>query len=296
MKFIDQDRWRPLVKTIRRQAARLRSAHNRAKSGLFLLEGFRLLDAALAAEWVLEAVILRDDPETRQRFSLIFDKYHRPEIAIYVAAPHDIQEMTDTVEPPGILAVARQRPQDPSPALLSGRRLLVVDHVRDPGNLGAILRSAAAFGMEGVCLSRGTVDMYNPKVVRSSMGGLFQLPIVQVVETAELAGLLRAKRYMIYTADAHSGTAPGPVAKQARVALVIGGETEGLSDVWRECGAQSLHIRTAPSVESLNSAVAAGILLYQLFGEQQATSTSPTRRSTIRQTAGKAAERRNSRQ
>lgn len=264
MVFTGSSRWRPLSGVVQKRAARLQTAKGRTATGLFLLEGFRLLTAALEARWPLDAIIVREDDETRWRLARLLQEHRLTEVNVYTAAPKTIQSIADTVEPSGIIALARHKILTPAEQEVPGKRLLIVDNVRDPGNLGAILRSAAAFGVDAVYLSRGTVNVYNPKVVRASMGTLFMLPIISNAVLSEISGNLRRQRFTVFVADPHTGRTPKQIGKPARWALVIGGETEGLSDLWRTCGAKPLRIPLAPGVESLNSAVAAGILLYQL--------------------------------
>ncbi len=265
-----ESHWRPLTKAAKRRAIGLKTVKGRARTDLFLVEGFRLLTVALAACWPLEAVIVCDDDKTRRRLARLLGEHRSLETDVYTAARRVIQEVADTVESSGVIAMARQKAPAFSADTLPGGRLLIVDNVRDPGNLGAILRSAAAFGLDGVYLSRGTVDVYNPKVIRASMGAHFILPITPVADLPGLGENLYRQRITLFVADPHSGRTLNQIGQPAKWALVIGGETEGFSDIWREYNARPLRIPLSPKVESLNSAVAAGILLYQLGGRQRA--------------------------
>ncbi len=231
---------------------------------MFLVEGFRLLAAALAARWPLEAVMVCDDDKTRRRLARLLAEHRSSAADVYTAARRIMQEVADTVEPSGVIAMARQKAPVFSTDALPGGRLLIVDNVRDPGNLGALLRSAAAFGLDGVYLSRGTVDVGNPKVVRAAMGAHFILPITPAADLPGLGENLCRHRITLFVADPHAGRTLNQIGQPAKWALVIGGETEGFSDIWREYNAKPLRIPLSPKVESLNSAVAAGILLYQL--------------------------------
>jgi TrmH family RNA methyltransferase len=169
-------------------------------------------------------------------------------------APGVAERITSTETPPGLFAVVRQRPG--SPAVLADAGLVVVaDRVGDPGNLGTILRSAEAAGVEAVVLTPGTVDPLNPKVVRASAGSLFHVRVV----TAELADA-RAAGLRLLGTSSHHGTAHVDVDWTGRIAIVLGSEAHGLPDDapvddW-------VRIAHAGRAESLNVAMAATVLAF----------------------------------
>lgn len=260
----DEHDWRPLPSAVRRQAAHVLTPKGRRKTGLFLIEGFRLLKSALDHRWPIESIIVREDRASPARLGSLLTEFPSAVEHVYTAAPKIIEELTATVEPAGVIALARQKPPLKVDDRPLGRRLLVADTIRDPGNLGAILRSAAAFAIEGVYLSPGCVEPYNPKVVRAAMGALFGLSVYADVDPLDLGMKLRAAGFRVFVADPHEGIDPNGIQPTAQWALVIGGETHGYSAGWRSVGARSVRIPMSAKVESLNSAVATGILLYQL--------------------------------
>lgn len=261
---------RPLSLAVQKRVARLHTAKGRQKTGLFLIEGFRLLGAAFEHGWPVESVIVCDDRASCTRLEELLIQHKLSNVAVYTAPRRMVEELAVTIQPSGIIALARQKPLLLLDAPPSGGRLLIADNIRDPGNLGAILRSAAAFGIEGVYLSTGSIDIYNPKVVRASMGALFVLPVYPSTDLRQLAKQLGRARFGVFIADPHEGRVPGRVRMPAKWALVIGGETEGYSDLWRESGAKPLRIPMSAKTESLNSAVAAGIILFCLGGPKSA--------------------------
>ena len=144
--------------------------------------------------------------------------------------------------------------------LFSGRRRIVLLHgVQDPGNVGAVIRSAHAFGA-GVALSKGCADLYNPKTVRATMGSIFHAPIARELETVEFVGRSSEAGFATVAAVPEGGEAPSAVSGEG-VVVVVGAEGSGLPrNVVEACGARvSVPSRTA----SLNAAVAASILLYE---------------------------------
>lgn len=174
-----------------------------------------------------------------------------------------IQEYSDTVTPQGILAVARipRREWDDLP--LTG--ILVLDAVQDPGNLGTLIRTAEAMGMEGVVSLPGTVDAWNPKVVRAAAGSVFRIPVMESEwEMAERE--LRARGIQIWAADVEGQPVDRWEPPPARLALVLGNEGRGVSSrILRRCD-RAVRVPLSGSVDSLNVAVAGALLIDRIFG------------------------------
>lgn len=175
----------------------------------------------------------------------------------------ELNRAAATVTPPGILAIARQRRVSIESLLASQEVfLLVADGVQDPGNLGTMLRTAAAAGCTGALLTTGTVDPYNEKVVRASMGALFYLPVVSGLEPGEIVSRLEGRAKIIV------GHVAGEVFYhecdyRGGLALVVGNENRGPSQEILAQAYARVKIPLWGPVESLNVAVAAGLLLYE---------------------------------
>ncbi len=163
------------------------------------------------------------------------------------------------------MGLARMSDKPLPDSRLAGSRFLIVDSVRDPGNMGALLRSAAAFGVDAVYLTPGSADPFNPKAVRASMGAIFALPVYLGQKPTTLAAKLRTAKIPIFVADPHEGQ-PAPSTPPKKWSLVVGGETTGYSPAWKNSAMRPIRITTTGKVESLNSAVAGGILLCALAG------------------------------
>ncbi|MCA9918877.1 MAG: RNA methyltransferase [Anaerolineales bacterium] len=168
-----------------------------------------------------------------------------------------MQAMSDTSTPPGILAVLPMQPKPlpPNPSLL-----LVLDAINTPGNLGTMLRTASAAGVDGVLLGPDCVDLYNPKVVRGSMGAHLRLP-VHSQSWAEIAQTVQGMQLFVATIDAK--VAYTAVDWTQPSALIIGSEAAGAGDTARELAQNPVTIPMHATTESLNAAVAAGILLFE---------------------------------
>lgn len=241
----------------------LRRRKARERHGLFVAEGVRAVEELLASgldvHGVLAAPLLHDDPRGSALLALAGSRGIR---TVELTGP-ELASAAGTESPQGILAIGRI----PAHALGElpggdGTRLVVLDAIQDPGNAGTILRTAAALGAAGVVALPGTVDLWNPKVVRSAMGASFRLPTL-VSSLDELMAQLRDSRTELWAADAH-GEPVGVTAPPAALAIAVGNEGAGLTPGLLERADRLVSIPIAPSVESLNVAVAAGILLYTL--------------------------------
>ena len=178
----------------------------------------------------------------------------------------EFRSAAETESPQGVLAIA-EIPRH-SLAELSNRdslRLLLLDAVQDPGNVGTILRTSAALGADATVALPGTVDLWNAKVVRGAMGASFRHPAFHVAPD-ELFNFLEAEKVELWGADT-GGQPVNEVHPPARLALAVGNEGAGLSSSVRERAARIVSLPIAGDVESLNVSVAAGILLFQLGKE-----------------------------
>ncbi|HVE77379.1 MAG TPA: RNA methyltransferase [Gemmatimonadaceae bacterium] len=240
----------------------LRRRKARDRQGLFVVEGVRaveeLLRSPLAVRGALVAPQLLDAP----RGIALRAALDAARVDVAEVTTRDFASAAETESPQGILAVAAVPERSLDTLLLTDpARLLVLDAVQDPGNVGTILRTAAALGAAATVALPGTVDVWNAKVVRSAMGAHFRHPAFHC--TWEALDAFRAERGVaLWAADA-AGTALGDLDAPPRLALVVGNEGAGVS---AEARARAAAIAALPMVgaESLNVAVAAGIFLYQL--------------------------------
>ncbi len=232
----------------------------RATEGVFIVEGVRLVEEAWQAGWQPELVLYTPDLSPRGQDLL---KRLAP-AGVEQVSLAVMQSASDTQTPQGILAVLPLRCL-PLPGALSF--ILVLDHLRDPGNLGTILRTAAAAGVEGVILTPGSADPYAPKVVRSAMGAHFRLPILSL-DWGEIRRLLRPEVVNVYLTVVQGGVPYTQVNFTAPAALIIGGEAEGAGAEARNLTDRQVYIPMQAGVESLNAAVAAAILMFEVVRQR----------------------------
>lgn len=174
--------------------------------------------------------------------------------------------MSDTKTPQGVLCVLKQQHYQLEELLhTENPRLLLLENLRDPGNLGTILRTGEGAGISGVLLTEGCVDIYNPKTIRSTMGSLYRVPFFYIKED-QLSGVLsaiRKKGLPIYAAALTDSVAYWELSYREGCVFMIGNEANGLSQEMVAQADRTIHIPMDGAVESLNAAVAASILMYE---------------------------------
>ncbi len=245
----------PHVKLVRSLARR----HMRHAAKQFVIEGVRLIEDAMRAGVLPTLVFYVARVETDERAHALLEQL-RPSTPDTLEVSEDVmREMSTTETPPGILAIV---PFVELPLPGSLQFVLILDAVRDPGNIGTILRSARAAGVDVVLFAPGTADPYNDKVVRAAMGAHFAVPLRVLSRWEEIAGAVR-EIPRIYLADAQ-GDVPYATADWSHpVALIVGGEAQGASDAAKQIATARVAIPMRGDAESLNAAMAATVLLFQ---------------------------------
>jgi RNA methyltransferase, TrmH family len=249
----------------------------RAADRAFVVEGVNVLAAALEAAAAIESVYVSPEGRSHAAVSDVVARAHERGIRVHDLGTGVMERIADTVTPQGVCAVVAMvdvpleaalsssaLPALPATrATASGRTILVCVDVRDPGNLGAVLRSADASGAHAVVCCEGTVDPYNPKVVRASAGSLFHIPIVVSPDSLTTLAALAAAGFLRLGTSAHGGTDYVQVDFRSRVALVLGNEAAGLPDDVIAALDGSVAIPMYGRAESLNVAMAATVLCFE---------------------------------
>jgi TrmH family RNA methyltransferase len=244
-------------------ARNLRRRKARERDGLFVAEGIRAVEELLRSTFDVRGALVSSRLTETARGATLLGQLRSSGIPTEEVDAKDFDSAAETESPQGILAIAAvpvQRLEDlPDSETL---RLLVLDAVQDPGNVGTMLRTSVAFGVTATFSLPGTVDLWNAKVVRSGMGAHFRHPCLTGTWN-ELDSFRRARSVSLWAADP-GGEPIERLSPPARVALVVGNEGGGLSTETRERADRLIALPIADDVESLNVAVAAGILLYEL--------------------------------
>jgi TrmH family RNA methyltransferase len=229
----------------------------RKEAGVFIVEGVRLAEEALASGWPIQLGLFL--PSADERLQRLTAALQARQIPLEEVSPTVLQAVSDTETPQEILLVVQQQ-NLPLPEKLTF--VLVIDAVRDPGNLGTILRSAAAAAVDAVLLPPATVDVTSPKVVRAAMGAHFRLPILRL-SWDKIGQILQKHLLTVFLADAHGKIAYDQANFRQPFCLIIGNEAQGASAMARSLAAQSVFIPMPGKMESLNAAVSAAILLFE---------------------------------
>jgi TrmH family RNA methyltransferase len=249
-----------------RAVAKLAKRDARLETGLFLLEGPQAVAEALTfrPEVVIE---LFATPTALERYSDISTAADNAGIDIEFVSEQVLESMADTVTPQGLIAVCRQFPTSLKDILSGEPKLIaILEEVRDPGNAGTIIRAADAAGADAVIFTGRSVDLYNPKVVRSTTGSLFHLPVAVGIELETVIERVRAAGLRILAADIkgddlldarRNGTLAGPTA------WLFGNEARGLTEEHFALADGAITVPIYGHAESMNLATAASVCLYE---------------------------------
>jgi TrmH family RNA methyltransferase len=245
----------PTIKYVHNLQARSRE---RRSEKAFVIEGVRLLEEAQKSDWETRLVLYSE--ELSGRGMQLVDAFHSQGTKVAVVSPKVMRAVSDTETPQGILAVMGMRSL-PIPEILDF--ILVLDQLRDPGNLGTILRSAAAVSVQAVLLTPGTADQFSPKVMRGAMGAHFRLP-VHNADWEEIQSRIRDSGLRSYIAVANRGQVYYQVDYRPPLALILGGEASGAGESAYQTAESLIQIPMPGGGDSLNVSVAAGILLFEV--------------------------------
>lgn len=243
----------------------LKRRKGRERRSLFVAEGVRAVEALIRSELPVRGILVTSELLRSARGAALEAEISARSVLLERVSERDLESATDTDSPQGVLGIA-ETPEHPlsSIPLSAAVRIVVLDGLQNPGNAGTILRTAAALGARAVIALPGTVDLWNPKVIRGAMGAHFRFPLVHATHE-ESFDFLKNSSVSLWGASADGdaiGTRPAP----ARVAIALGNEGAGLSDVVRDRCDFLVSIPIEHGVESLNVAVAAGIILNELRG------------------------------
>ena len=232
----------------------LKDRKGRKETDCFLVEGRKMVEEALASAFPVDAILV--DADRAAEFSL------PSHIPVFTMPSHVLAAVCDTKTPQGIAAVVRM-----ADVQLTGSRLVAMDGVQDPGNVGTIIRTADAAGFDGVILSTQCADVFSPKVLRATMGSIFRMGIRV---TDDLPGVLA--QMVKEGASVLSSQLDGEPFYQhsplnERFVLVIGSEGNGVTDEVKAVATHKVKLPMRGGAESLNAAVAAGIMMYELTRE-----------------------------
>lgn len=247
----------------------IRALQSRAKArreaGSFVVEGVRLAEEVLAAGWTVKQGFYTAGLDARGM--QLVEALQDVEIEVDEVSASVMEASSDTKTPAGLLLeVARQ----PLPLAADPGLVMILDRVNDPGNVGTLLRSAAAAGADAAILAPGCADPFAPKVLRSGMGAQFRLPVLEL-EWDGIRTFLAEHNLHALLAEANIGKAFDEADLTRPLAFIVGGEANGPSDAARTLGAEPIQIRMPGQIESLNAATAGSLLLFEAVRQRRSS-------------------------
>lgn len=237
----------------------------RDEYGSFVIEGEKLLCEALDYNSSISMVLLKQgymESESHDKLSAKLKSCNN--IPIYYAEDRIFEYVCETDTPQGVLAVVKKMEFSLESILEKDEICILLLHeVRDPGNAGTIIRTADACGLDAVLLSKSSVDLYNGKTIRSTMGSLFHIPVIVNVDTEEIVSRLKKSEVITIGADPHGNKNCIELPYYKRSAIIIGNESQGLGTEVSSLLDQKVRIPMPGRAESLNAGIAASIMMYE---------------------------------
>lgn len=253
----------PVVKEVRA----LKNRKEREEKGLFFIEGLRIVDEALSAGAPIKYAVLSGSfaagagLETAARLEAA-------DVKTYVLPDSLFEALSETKTPQGLLAVLELRRRRFDGAGFSGSLFVLLENIRDPGNMGTIIRTADAAGFSGVVAAGGCVDVYNPKVLRSTMGSVFHIPVFCHGDVADALSVFKAGGFKTAASHISGSHTIYEADLTLPTVLVIGSEAEGISREVEEASDMLVRIPMPGRAESLNASVAAGVMMYEALRQR----------------------------
>ncbi len=250
----------PLIKEIKS----LHKKKARQKTGLFIIEGIKIIKEALDNNYFLKYILYTDELKNTQEGRDFFKEIENLTNLIYVSE-NVFREISDTESPQGIIGLAMVNYRSIEEISNSKPSFYIyLDSLQDPGNMGTIIRSGDGFNIDGIIISEGTVDPYNSKVVRATMGSIFRMPIYFVRDGLESLQSLKEKGMKLISTCLDTDKSLKEVDFKESIILTIGNESQGVSKEVFDLSDDLIKIPMPGKAESLNAAVAASIIMYEL--------------------------------
>ena len=230
-----------------------KSSKYRLQRGLFVAEGWRIITEMPASN--ISVIYVLEEEASRLE--------SRSDLQVEVVSASVMKAMSNDITPQGVLALVKMKDVDKVAPAVDKPLIIALDCVQDPGNLGTIIRTAEAAGVDQVVLSKGTLDLYNPKVVKSTMGAIHRMNIITDVDLVDYIKHLKDKNMAIYAAHLKGVGFHYQEDYTKGTCFLMGNEGNGLSQEVADLATTYIKIPMAQEAESLNVAIATGILVYE---------------------------------
>lgn len=235
----------------------------RNEEKVFLVEGLRMFTEVPQER--VQKVYISESLYNKKKQELNLDRF-----SVEVLSDTVFQYVSDTKTPQGILCIVDQKKYDLEEILnVENPHFMVLDNLQDPGNLGTIVRTAEGAGVNAVFLSKDSVDIYNPKTIRSTMGSIYRMPVIYIEDLLELLRTFKRKGIKSYAAHLNGKNTYDKENYQSGTAILIGNEGNGLRDEIADSADIWVQIPMQGQVESLNAAIAASILMFEVYRQRR---------------------------
>ena len=232
----------------------------------FIVEGIKMVQEAIDEKAQIKSIIICDDCKVQANIpnELMYEiaKYN----CIYVSEKIFVG-MSDVINPQGIMAIIEKPENRETEIDFTQDTFLLLDNIQDPGNMGTILRTADSLNMNQIIVSKGSSDIYNPKVVRSTMGAIYRIKVVEVENLAKTIKELKKHKINVYATDLRTDKSIYDIDYK-KSAIVIGNEANGVSEEVLNEATDRIKIPMAGKTESLNAAVATSVILYEAYRQK----------------------------
>ncbi|MEG1416231.1 MAG: RNA methyltransferase [Clostridium sp.] len=244
-----------------KKAQKLKQKKYRESENLFIAEGIRFVECAIENN-SLEYILYSSKLYSTSGYERVLDSG----LDTYEIEESVLESICDTVNPQGVIGVCRKSLYEVEDAL--GNLVAIIDGVQDPGNMGTIIRTCDAAGVSGIVILKGTVDIYNPKVLRSTMGSIFHMPIVHIDSLLSIKSRLDEKNYNILATSLEAKSSLYDYDFSNNTAFILGNEANGVSSESFSLATDLIIIPMEGSAESLNVGVANGVIVYEALRQK----------------------------
>lgn len=240
----------------------MKQSRTRRQEGVFVVEGWKMVKEALERNLVLHLYSAeREQEHCREELN----RFSRGNVPVDLMRDNLFSQLSDTVSPQGILGVVRMPVYEREEIVNQpDAKLLCLENIQDPGNLGTMFRTAEGAGMTGVVLTKGCVDLFNPKVVRSTMGSLFRVPFYVCQDMEEEMKFMQKQGFCFYAAHLQGTKDFTEESYEGSIGILIGNEANGLSEAVSGLADCKVKIPMEGELESLNAAVSAALFMYEV--------------------------------
>lgn len=238
----------------------------------YLIEGIRFVEEAMNFADDIEQIVYSAKVRENIKGENLLIRAESLNLPLTEVSDPVLKSVADTENPQGVLAIVKMPAKDQTMEEIINQEsplLLIVDGVQDPGNLGTMVRTADAAGISGIITIKGTVDLYNPKTLRSTMGSVFRVPVFPWDEPAELVSLLKEKGINIFTTSARSEKTIYEADFKGPTAVIMGSEAFGAGAELHDSADEAITIPMLGKAESLNVSVATGVILFEAIRQRR---------------------------